>query len=168
MPMTERRWRRPDQLASAAAIERVLEHLRNSLPDIIPRSHKNLVALLNSVRGLHARPATETKRGRPGSFAREDLLRVDSRLRDLLSLETSVGVRSFVGQYLPILEFPGDVRGALERNDINLFEARQLARLSARRLGVNLQVWMLTGTFTFATGGLILPMTAQPTSQPAD
>jgi hypothetical protein len=91
--------------------------------------------MLNSVRGLYARPATDTKRGRPGKFAREDLLRVDSRLRDLLARETSIGVRSFVGQYLPILEFPRDVHEALERGDVNLFEAHQLARVTARRLG---------------------------------
>lgn len=133
--MTKRRRRRPDPLASALAVERVLEHLRSSLPDLIPRSHRNLVAMLNSVRGLYSRPATDAKRGRPGRFAREELLRVDARLRDLLSRETSVGVRSFVGQYLPILEFPRDVREALERGDINLFEAHQLARLLARRLG---------------------------------
>jgi hypothetical protein len=44
-------------------------------------------------------------------------------------------VRSFVGQYLPILDFPRDVREALERGEINLFEAHQLARLTAKRLG---------------------------------
>jgi hypothetical protein len=135
LPMTKRRRRRSDPLASAPAVERVLDSLRSSLPDLIPRSHRKLVALLNSVRGLYARPATDTKRGRPGRFAREDMLRVDSCLRDLLARETSVGVRSFVGQYLPILEFPRDVREALERGDVNLFEAHQLARLTARRLG---------------------------------
>ena len=133
--MTKRRSRRPDPLASATAVERVLDSLRSSLPDLIPRSHRNLVALLNSVRGMYARPASDTKRGRPGRFAREDLLRVDSQLRSLLARETSVGVRSFVGQYLPILEFPRDVREALERGDVNLFEAHQLARVTARRLG---------------------------------
>lgn len=135
MPMTKRRQRRQDPLASAPAVERLLDSLRAFLPDIIPHSHKNLVALLNSVRGLYARPATDAKRGRPSRFAREELLRVDSRLRDLLARETSIGVRSFVGQYLPILEFPRDVREALERGDLNLFEAHQLARLTARRLG---------------------------------
>ncbi|MCA1636089.1 MAG: hypothetical protein LC802_20960, partial [Acidobacteria bacterium] len=75
------------------------------------------------------------KRGRPGRFAREDLLRVDSQIRSLLARETSIGVRSFVGQYLPILEFPKDIREALERGDVNLFEAHQLARVTARRLG---------------------------------
>ena len=40
-----------------------------------------------------------------------------------------------MGQYLPILDFPRDVREALERGDVNLFEAHQLARLMAKKLG---------------------------------
>jgi hypothetical protein len=132
---TRRRLRRPDPLASAAAVKSVLEHLRSSLPELIQRPHKNLVSLLNSVRGLYMRQPTETKRGRPARYSREQLLRIDSVLRDILSRKTSISVRSFVGQYLPILDFPQDVREALGRGDINLFEAHQLARLTAKRLG---------------------------------
>jgi hypothetical protein len=113
----------------------VLEHLRNSLPELIPRLHKNLSSLLNSVRGLYMRQSSESNRGRPARYAREQLLRVDSVLRDILARETSISVRSFVGQYLPILDFPRDVHEALERGDINLFEAHQLARLNAKKLG---------------------------------
>ena len=105
------------------------------MPEIIPRSQKNLTSLLNSVRGLYMRQPTETKRGRPARYSREHLLRVDSVLRDLLARETRISVRSFVGQYLPILDFPKDVREALESGEVNLFEAHQLARLSAKRLG---------------------------------
>lgn len=68
-------------------------------------------------------------------YSREEILRVDSQLRHLLSRETRISVRSFIGQYLPILDFPRDVREALERGDLNLFEAHQLARLTARKLG---------------------------------
>jgi hypothetical protein len=81
------------------------------------------------------RQPTETKRGRPPRYTREQLLRVDSQLRDILSRETRLSVRSFVGQYLPILGFPRDLREALERGDINIFEAHQLARLTAKKLG---------------------------------
>jgi hypothetical protein len=135
LKITRRRARRPDPLASAAAVERLLDSLRASLPDLIPRSRKNLASLLNSVRGLYARHPSETKRGRPARNTREQLLRVDSVLRELLARETSISVRSFVGQYLPILDFPADVREALERGDLNLFEAHQLARLTAKKLG---------------------------------
>jgi hypothetical protein len=81
------------------------------------------------------RQLTETKRGRPARYTREQLLRVDSALRELLARETAISVRSFVGQYLPILDFPKDVQEALERGEVNLFEAHQLARLTAKRLG---------------------------------
>jgi hypothetical protein len=109
--------------------------LRSSLPDVIPQSPKNLIRLLQAVRGLYLRPAADAKRGRPPRFERAHLLRVDSALRTLLARETSIGVRSFVGQYLPILEFPRDVREPLGRGEINVFEAHQLARLTAKRLG---------------------------------
>jgi hypothetical protein len=132
---TRRRTRRADPLASGEGVGRVLEHLRSSLPELIPRSHKSLSSLLNSVRGLYMRQSTDSKRGRLARYTREQLLRVDSRLRELLARETRLSVRSFVGQYLLILDFPKDVREALERGDINLFEAHQLARLTARRLG---------------------------------
>lgn len=135
MRATRRRTRRPDPLGSASAVEAVLYSLCTSLPDLIPRSHKNLSSLLNSVRGLYMRQPLETKRGRPARYRREELLRVDSALRDILSRETRISVRSFVGQYLPILDFPRDVREALERGDVNLFEAHQLARLIPRKLG---------------------------------
>lgn len=136
MKATRRRTRRPDPLASARAVDAVLKSLRASLPDLIPRSHKGLSSLLNSVRGLYMRQPTETQRGRPARYTREQLLLVDSTLRGLLSRETSISVRSFVGQYLPILDFPRDVREALERGQVNLFEAHQLVRLNARKLGV--------------------------------
>jgi hypothetical protein len=135
LSLNRRRTRRPDPLASAAAVNAVLDSLRSSLPEIIPQSQKNLLRMLQSVRGLYMRQPTDTKRGRPARFPREHLLRVDSTLRTLLGRETSIGVRSFVGQYLPILDFPRDVREPLERGEINLFEAHQFARLTAKRLG---------------------------------
>jgi hypothetical protein len=136
MRLTRRRTRRPDPLASAAAVQGVLDLLAASLPDIIPRSQKNLVSMLQSIRNLNARPATDTKRGRPSNFPRENLLKVEAHLRILLARETSISVRSFVGHYLPILDFPKDVREPLERGEVNLFEAHQLARLTARRMGL--------------------------------
>lgn len=136
MRATRRRTRKPDSLASGHAVEAVLRSLRASLPEIIPNSNKALLSMVQSVRGIYARPTTDTKRGRPGRFPREHLLRVDSQLRSILSRETSISVRSFVGQYLPILDFPRDVREALERGDVNLFEAHQLVRLTAKRLAV--------------------------------
>ena len=135
MRSTRRRSRRKDPLASALAVQGVLEQLAVSLPDIIPRLQKNLMSMLQSIRNLNARPATDTKRGRPTKFPRESLLKVEARLRMILERETSISVRSFVGQYLPILDFSKDVREPLEMGEINIFEAHQLARMTAKRLG---------------------------------
>lgn len=135
MKATRRRTRRTDPLASPATVESLLEQLRTSLPDLIPKSRKDLSSLLNAVRGLYMRQPAESNRGRPARYMREQLLRVDSVLRELLARETRISVRSFVGQYLPILGFPRDIGEALERGDINLFEAHQLARLTPKKLG---------------------------------
>ena len=113
----------------------MLDALSASLPDDIPHTNKKLTSLLNSVRGLYSGRSKESNRGRPPRYTREFLLRIDSALRDILSRETGVSVRSFIGQYLPILNFPQDILEPLERGQINLFEAHQLARLTSKRLG---------------------------------
>ncbi len=44
-------------------------------------------------------------------------------------------MNSFIGQYLPILQFPSDATDALISGQINLQEAAQLARLTPERIG---------------------------------
>jgi len=75
---------------------------------------------------------------RRSPWKRADLLKIAGSLKAILERETSgsTGLRTFVDHYLNILKFPDDVAVALERGEINLFEAEQLARVSARRLGV--------------------------------
>lgn len=137
MRSTRRRSRRHDPLASVSAVQGILDQLAVSLPDIIPHSQRNLVGMLQSIRNLAARPATDTRRGRPSKFPREELLKVEAHLRMILERETSISIRSFVGQYLPILVFPKDIQEPLERGEVNLFEAHQLNRLTAKRLGLS-------------------------------
>ena len=83
----------------------------------------------------------DTKRGRPSRWPREKLLEAASILRGLLERETSgrVSIQSFIGQYLPLLQFPPDVMEALSEGRINLHEAAQLARLTGERLGCSSQ-----------------------------
>ena len=81
------------------------------------------------------RQPSETRRGRPPRYSREQLLRVDSSLRDLLARETRISVRSFVGQYLLILDFPKDIRDALERGEVNLFEELRMISRALREIG---------------------------------
>ena len=92
---------------------------------------------LYAVRHVERRHATDTLRGRPSRWPREKLTEAASVLRGLLERETRgrVSVSSFIGQYLPLLQFPSDVTDALSSGHVNLQEAAQLARLTAERLG---------------------------------
>lgn len=136
---TRRRQRKTDPLASIAAVRSVGERLRAALPDLIPSKDKELVRLLRAARHAQRYSATDTKRGRPGRWKREDLLRVAAHLEDIIGRETSsqISFASFVDHYLRLPDFPSDVVEALENGDINLFEAEQLARVTAVRLGVS-------------------------------
>ena len=137
MRATRRRQRKADPLASPASVRSVFERLRSALPDLIPHEDKELVRLLRAARHAQRYPATDTKRGRPGKWKREDLLRVAARLGDILDRETSsqISFASFADHYLRLLDFPPDVVEALENGYINLFEAEQLARVITGRLG---------------------------------
>jgi hypothetical protein len=106
------------------------------MPGVIPNSERQLVKFLYAVRHVERRPATDTKRGRPSRWRREDLVSAAGHLRAILGRETSgrVALNSFLGQYLLILDFPSDVRDALSDGRMNLQEAAQLARLTAQRL----------------------------------
>ena len=61
-----------------------------------------------------------------------------ARLGDILDRETSshISFASFGEHYLRLLDFPADVVEALAKEAINLFEAEQLARVTAYRLGM--------------------------------
>jgi hypothetical protein len=104
---------------------------------VIPNSEKQIVRLLYAVRHVERRPTTDTKRGRPSRWKREDLVKAAGHLRDILERETSgrVSLNSFIGQYLLILDFPPDVQNALSDGWVNLQEAAQLTRLTPERLG---------------------------------
>jgi hypothetical protein len=136
---TYRRQRKADPLASPESVRAIIDQLRDTLPDLIPHKDKDLVRMLRAVRHIHRYPATDTKRGRPGRWKREDLLKVSARLTAILERETSshISLSSFVDHYLRLLDFPADVLEALSTGDINLFEAEQLARVGAQRLGLS-------------------------------
>lgn len=92
--------------------------------------------MLRAVRHVNRYPATDTKRGRPGRWRREELLAVGARLSSILERETSsnISLSSFIDHYLRLLDFPSDVLEALSSGQINLFEAEQLARITPERL----------------------------------
>lgn len=137
MRTTRRRRRTPDPLAAPAAVRRVLQSLRELLPALIPPSDKELRRFLEALRHVERRPASDSRRGRPPRFSRHHLVTAASALRSLLERETGgrISLSSFVGQYLPVLDFPADVTEALTASHINLQEAAQLSRLTGERLG---------------------------------
>ena len=136
MRAARRRQRTIDPLATPEAVRSLCDALRARLPDLIPTSEKQLMRFLYAVRHIERRPATDTLRGRPPRWPREKLTEAASVLRGVLERETSgrVSVSSFIGQYLPLLQFPPDVADALSSGRVNLQEAAQLARLTAERL----------------------------------
>lgn len=136
MRATKRRQRDPNPLASTEAVSHILTLLRSALPDIIPQRDKDFIRMLRAARHVRRYPATDTRRGRPSRWPREDLLKVAARLEDILARETSdrLSLSSFVDHYIRLLDFPSDVIAALTAGDINLFEASQLARLTPSRL----------------------------------
>ena len=136
MRATRRRQRTPAPLAHPEAVRAVCEHLRSRMPEVIPNAEKQLVRFLHAVRHVERRPATDTKRGRPSRWRHEDMVNAASCLRTILERETSgrVSLNSFIGQYLPILNFPGDVVDALTKGEINLQEAAHLSLMTAGRL----------------------------------
>ena len=138
MKATRRRQRKADPLGSLEAVSSIIEKLRLALPDLIPQKDKELVRLLRAARHAQRYPATDTKRGRPARWRREDLLRVATRLENILDRETSshISFASFVDHYLRLPDFPSDVIEVLESGDINLFEAEQLARVTTARLRI--------------------------------
>ena len=137
---TRRRQRRFNSLASPQAARSIIERLRSVLPEVIPQSDKELVRLLRAARHAQRYPATDTRRGRPSKWQREELLKVAARLNDILDRETLayISFASFVDHYLRLLDFPADVVEALRNGEINLYEAEQLVRVNAEALGVTI------------------------------
>ncbi|HEX8070673.1 MAG TPA: hypothetical protein VF546_12025 [Pyrinomonadaceae bacterium] len=136
MRATRRRARTISPLASPDAVRAVCRQLRARCPHLIPPTERQLLLMLEAVRNAERRPATDTKRGRPPRWPREQLLEVARHLRAILDRETGgrVSPQSFIGQHLRVLRFPADVQTALASGDATLQEAAQLARLTPERL----------------------------------
>lgn len=102
MRATRRRQRVIDSLASPDAVRRVCDQMRERLPNLIFKSEKELLHFLYAVRHVERRPVTDTKRGRPSHWTRENLTKAAGVLRDILERETGgrVSLSSFIAQYL--------------------------------------------------------------------
>jgi hypothetical protein len=139
MRITRRRKRRPDPFASPDWVRSVFDQLKAAFPLISSLKDKDLVKLARSIRHVERYSATDTRRGRPSRWPREDIVKVGSKLGEILTRETQgrISIATFVDHYLRILDFPSDLLESLSKGEVNLFEAEQLARVSAGRLGVS-------------------------------
>ena len=137
MSATRRRNRQSDPLASPNAIISIFSQLRAVLPEIIPPRDKDLIRMLRAARHIQRYSASDTKRGRPSHWDRGNLLKVSTQLSVILERETfsHISIASFIDHYLRLLDFSADLLESLSRGEINLFEAAQLARVTAERLG---------------------------------
>jgi hypothetical protein len=119
-------------------VRAVLSELKRRCPSLSTLPDQKLRKLLLSVRHLETYPATDTKRGRPAKFERGLLNDARRHLKAILSRETGdrISIQTFIGHYVPILDWPPDVVTALARGDMSRLEAAQVARLTAERLGV--------------------------------
>ncbi|MGH9838451.1 MAG: hypothetical protein ACREEM_06670 [Blastocatellia bacterium] len=125
-------------MANPAAVRGILSQLKDRCPSISGLPDRKLRKLLLAVRHQETYSATDTRRGRPTKFERELLDEVRLHLKAILSRETGdrISIQTFVGHYLPILDWPENVVTALARGDLSRLEAAQVARLTADRLGV--------------------------------
>lgn len=139
MRMTRRRKRRPDPFASPEWVRSIFGLLKAASPQLSSLTEKDLVSLSRSVRHVERYRSTDTRRGRPLRWPRESLVKVGSMLTSILSRETAgrISISTFVDHYMRILDFPADVLVPLSSGEVNLFEAEQLARVSAKRLAIS-------------------------------
>lgn len=130
--------RQPDSLANPAAVRAVLSELKRRCPALSTFPDRKLRKLLFAVRHLETYPATDTKRGRPAKFERGLLDDARRHLKAILLRETGdrISIQTFIGHYVPILDWPPDVVTALAHGMLSRLEAAQVARLTAERLGV--------------------------------
>lgn len=138
MRSSRRRRRTADERASPDWVRSVFGHLVEAYPHLSPYKDKDLVRLARAVRHVERYAASDTRRGRPSRWPREGLVKLGSRLSDILARETGgrVSLATFVDHYLRVLDFPSDVLEALKKGAVNLFEAEQLARITPKRLGI--------------------------------
>lgn len=136
MNSSRRRTRRPDPLASPEAVRRILDQLCRRCPRILPKSERQIMKMLESVRHYERHPAVAGNRGRPRRWPLEDVEVVTEKLTDILERKTEgrVSLSSFVSLYLRILRYPVDVTNALSEGAINIREAAYLARLTPERM----------------------------------
>jgi len=134
MSARRRRARRADPLASVAVVRRILDRVRARLDGRTEWSQKDLIRVLRAASHCERGGWTSSTRGRRPTFDRDTLRSAWNGLIEVLAQEVggSVSPRTFTEHYVRLLSCPPDVLAPLADTRINLFEALQLARISAK------------------------------------
>ena len=106
------------------------------MPQDLPKTEHATEQMLIAIRHQETYGGSTSRRGRPSRYDREQMRRVADALKALLQRETQgrISLRTFVDHYLRVLHFPAELVAALANHSVNLFEAEQLARLTAQTL----------------------------------
>ena len=93
--------------------------------------------LLFAIQHVERYPSRESKSGRRSQFNRDFLLKSSASIKGILQSETNgrISILRFVSTYLPVLDYPNNIRTALNEYKINLEEARILSRINRETLG---------------------------------
>ena len=134
MSRRRRRERAIDPLANPTAVREVLGALAARLPAEVPANEREIVRMLRAASHCERRGWARSLRGRPSRYDRGRLSRLWEALGEELARGTrpSVSPRTFTEHYLRLLACPHDAIAAILDGRINLFEALQLARITAK------------------------------------
>lgn len=93
--------------------------------------------LLYAIQHHERKPELKSKSGRRKKFSDEFLMSSAAKLKSILYSRTNgrISLLRFISTFLPILDYPKDIKNALNKQEINLAEARSLARINSKNLG---------------------------------
>lgn len=93
--------------------------------------------LLYAVQHHERKKDNKSISGRKKKYSDEFLTSAATKLKTVLLNQTNgrISLLRFISTYLPILDYPRDIRTALNRQQINLAEARSLHRINSKSVG---------------------------------
>lgn len=131
-----RRIRDPYQ-TSAWLSDLYLKLKTSALPDADDAEFRKLLFAVQYAERGRGGSARKRRTGRKARFDDRFLFDTAARLRTVLETETGgrISLLRFISTYLPAMNFPADIRSALDDYRLNLEEARTLCRINRDSLG---------------------------------
>lgn len=104
-------------------------------------SDEKFKKLLFAIQYYERHPLKESKSGRRAAFDDTFLFNSAAKIKAVLESETNgqISLLRFISTYMPMMDYPSDLLKALNDYRINLEEARILARINRKNLGLNVK-----------------------------